>query len=224
MALELTPAEYVAAARERHSIRQYSDRQVESEKLAQLQKAIDRVNQEADLHIQMVTNEPSAFDSKLAHYGSFRGVQNYFALVGKKANDLDERLGYYGEQLVLLARHLGLDSCWVGLTFSKKKDIVKVGDDEKFVAVITFGYADGEPKHHKRKTFDQVTESMTTVPDWFRRGVDCALQAPTAVNQQKFKIGLHGEQPTFRVSGVGFFTKVDLGIVRFHFEVGRDAM
>lgn len=220
---ELSPAEYVAAARARHSIRQFSDRKVEPEKLQALQHAVDRVNQEGGLHIQMITGEPSAFDSRMAHYGKFAGVENYFALVGKKANDLDERLGYYGEQLLLLAVHLGLSGCWVGLTFSKKKQIVNVGDGEKFVAVITFGYAGGEPRAHKIKTFEQVTEPMAVVPDWFRRGVDCALLAPTAVNQQKFKIGLHGEEPTFRVSGFGPFSKVDLGIVRFHFEVGREA-
>ncbi|MEI3552822.1 MAG: nitroreductase family protein [Acutalibacteraceae bacterium] len=41
-------------------------------------------NQESGLHIQLVTNEPKAFDSFMAHYGKFKGVTNYLALIGKK--------------------------------------------------------------------------------------------------------------------------------------------
>lgn len=41
-------------------------------------------------------NEPKAFKGIFA-YGRFSGVNNYFVVSGKKADDLDERAGYYGE-------------------------------------------------------------------------------------------------------------------------------
>ena len=37
----------------------------------------------------------------MAKYGSFSGVRNYLTLVGKPADDLQGRIGYYGERLVL---------------------------------------------------------------------------------------------------------------------------
>jgi hypothetical protein len=37
-------------------------------------------------------------------------------LIRKKSDDLDEKVGYWGEQLVLLAQTLGLNTCWVGLS------------------------------------------------------------------------------------------------------------
>jgi hypothetical protein len=50
-------------------------------------------------------------DSMMAHYGKFIGVKNYIALVGPKSSVQEERLGYYGEQIVLKAQKLGLNTC-----------------------------------------------------------------------------------------------------------------
>lgn len=66
--------------------------------------------------MQLVTDKPNAFTGMMARYGSFRGVQNYIAVVGTKSDDLHERAGYYGERAVLLAQTLGLNTCWVALS------------------------------------------------------------------------------------------------------------
>ena len=42
------------------------------------------MNRESGLHIQLVRNEPKAFDGLVAHYGKFIGVTNYIAMIGKK--------------------------------------------------------------------------------------------------------------------------------------------
>ena len=56
-------------------------------------------------------------------------------------------------------------------------------------------------------------------PDWFLRGVDAALLAPTAMNQQKFMFRLENGRVSAR-AGLGFYSKVDLGIAKYHFELG----
>ena len=99
------------AMQTRHSVRSYKNIPLKPEDILTLQKEIDACNEEDGLHIQLVTNEPKAFDSFMAHYGKFSGVQNYIALIGKKSAGLEERLGYYGERLVLLAQTLGLNTC-----------------------------------------------------------------------------------------------------------------
>ena len=48
--------------------------------------------------MQLVLNEPKAFGSFMAHYGTFSGVKNYIAVIGKKSASLEERCGYYGEK------------------------------------------------------------------------------------------------------------------------------
>ena len=99
------------AIKERHSVRKYTDEPIPEGTLAVLRNKVWEINKEAGLHIQLVTDEPKAFSGIMA-YGSFSGVKNYFVMAGKKADDLDERIGYYGEQLVLLAQTLGLNTCW----------------------------------------------------------------------------------------------------------------
>jgi hypothetical protein len=203
----------------RHSVRQYRSRLIEPEVISKLQAEINQCNQESGLHIQLVTNEPKAFEGFLAHYGSFRGVQNYFALIGEKGHDLEEVCGYYGERLVLFAQQLGLNTCWVALTYSKVKSAFEISAGEKLCAVIALGYGENQGTPHKSKPLDQVVNVNGIMPDWFRDGAKAALLAPTAMNQQKFSLTLHGNQVSAK-AGTGFYTKLDLGIVKYHFELG----
>ena len=57
------------------------------------------------------------------------------------------------------------------------------------------------------------------LPDWFRAGAEAALLAPTAMNQQKFLFVLDGNKVSAK-AGFGFYTKIDLGIAKCHFEIG----
>src|SRR5699024_3204419 len=104
---------------ERHSVRAYEDKPLPSGVKSALEKKIKELNERSGLHIQLVTDEPKAFDSFMAHYGKFSGVKNYFAMVGRTDKDLQEKCGYYGEELVLYAQTLGLNTCWVALTYKK---------------------------------------------------------------------------------------------------------
>lgn len=137
----------------------------------------------------------------------------------KKAANLDERSGYYGQRLVLLAQTLGLNTCWIALTFSKGKSATVVAPGEKFVCAISLGYGTTQGVSHKVKSINEVSIAGSTVPDWFTKGVRSALLAPTAMNQQKFELTLYGDKVKAQATG-GFYSKVDLGIVKYHFEVG----
>ena len=132
--------EIMEAMKQRHSVRQYTDQRIEKEAAEKLQREIDACNKESGLHIQLVTGEPKAFDGFMAHYGKFSGVKNYIALIGKKGPKLEETCGYYGERLVLLAQQLGLNSCWVAMTYSKIKGAYEVKVGEKLCCVISIGY------------------------------------------------------------------------------------
>ncbi len=212
--------ELLEAIEARHSVRSYEDRQIEGEVLEKLQNKIEELNKESSLHIQLVLNEPKVFSSFLAHYGKFDGVKNYVAIIGKNDSLLEEKAGYYGEQLVLFAQTLGLNTCWVALTYKKIKDAYKINNDEKMQLVIAIGYGKTQGMAHaKRKTYEQVTNIKGEVPSWFVDGVNAALLAPTAINQQKFKINYDNGEVTITVA-IAPYAKIDLGIVKYHFEVG----
>lgn len=207
------------AMKARHSVRQYMDKPLEKKAVEELQAEIDACNQESGLHIQLVRNEPKAFDGFMAHYGKFSGVTNYIAMIGKKGPDLEEKCGYYGERLVLKAQQMGLNTCWVAMTYSKIKTAFRIDDGEKLCIVISIGYGKNQGSAHKVKTADEVVKGDGAQPEWFRAGVEAALLAPTAMNQQKFTFALSGNRVSVK-AGIGFYTKSDMGIVKYHFEAG----
>lgn len=221
----------------RHSVRKYIDKSIPQDVVDILQAKIEECNKLGNLHIQLVTNEPKAFKGKMA-YGTFSGINNYFAMVGKKADtstgsaqvSFCERIGYYGEQLVLLAQTLGLNTCWAGLTYNNIKEAYEKNKDEKLYCMIALGYCDDPGRKLKRKSAKDVSHSAVAedvIPEWFLRGVETALLAPTAVNQQKFHftylgtnakgIGMVKADRKFSIFG---YTKIDLGIAKLHFEIG----
>lgn len=210
------------AIRARHSVRAYTGQALVADVAKALQDKIDAVNREAGLHIQLVQNEPRAFQGRLAKYGKFSGVTSYIVMAGRKDATLDERTGYYGEQLVLLAQTLGLNTCWVGLSYSKIPDTYTLDDGEKVVCYISIGYGTTQGSAHKVKTVEQVSNATAGTPDWFRRGVEAALLAPTAINQQKFHFDFIAPDKVAarRLFSFVGYTKIDLGIAKLHFELG----
>lgn len=205
----------------RHSVRQYQDKPIEAEKVAQLQAAIAEANADGRLHLQLVTDEPDAFSHGLAKYGRFSGVSNYLVLVGRKGED--ELLGYRGERIVLLAQTLGLNSCWVGLTFAKQPDRYTIAAGEVMHGVVALGYGQTQGVQHPQKPMANYYKAHGTVPEWFLRGMEAAMLAPTAMNMQKFEFELLPDgrvAARTRFSLVTSYLKVDLGIVKCHFELG----
>ena len=209
--------EIIELMKERHSVRQYTDKKIEKEKREVLNALIAKINQKAGLHIQIIYDEPKCFNSMMAHYGKFDGVNNYIALVREKSKP-DEALGYYGEQIVLKAQELGLNTCWVAMTHGKSKAQIDKG--EKLVCLISLGYGKTAGAAHKSKKLSEVCNYKKDMPEWFLSGMEAALLAPTAMNRQKFYFELLPDNSIKITCGRGLYTKLDLGIVKYHFEVG----
>lgn len=205
----------------RHSVRSYKDKTIEKNVVDSLNELIKECNEEGNLNIQLVLNDSDTFDKFILHYGKLKNAKNYLAMIGKKGSGLEEKVGYYGEKLVLEAQELGLNTCWVAGTYSKGSVKAKIDKDEKLVCIIAIGYGENNGVPHKGKSFEDVSNSYE-VPDWYKKGIEYALLAPTAINQQKFKFKLvDGNNVSIKI-GIGTFTKVDLGIVKYHFELGAN--
>jgi nitroreductase len=211
----------------RHSVRAYTGQPLTADVVKVLEEKIRELNEKGHLHMQLIRNETKAFQGKLAKYGKFRGVNDYIVMAGQKSDDLDERIGYYGEQLVLLAQTFGLNTCWVGLSYSKVPGTYVLEAGEVIEAYISIGYGETQGVSHKIKRVEQVSNANDLTPSWFRQGVEAALLAPTAVNQQKFffeYIPARDGKPVRVLAKRNFsligFTQMDLGIAKCHFEIG----
>lgn len=200
----------------RHSVRQYKDITIEKEKRDVLDKLCEEINAQSGLNIQIIYDEPKCFNSMMAHYGKFSGVNNYISIVGKKTDsDIDEKAGYYGEKLVIKAQEIGLNTCWVALTHGKSK--ANIGKNEKEIVIISLGYGATQGTLHKNKDISMLAKVSDDDPQWYKDGVKGAMLAPTAVNQQKFFIERVGEEAKI-TAPKGMLTKLDLGIVKHDFE------
>jgi len=214
------------AIKSRHSVRHYVSRPLSQDIICTLQAKIDECNRKGRLHIQLVLNETKGFSGMLA-YGSFSGVENYLVMAGVQADDLDERIGYYGEMLVLLAEQLGLGSCWAGLSYRKVKGAYQLDGNEKIACMIALGHHNDPGRNMKKKSVHEISNADNATPEWFRNGAEAARLAPSAVNQQKFHFeyvppqrdGTHRVKAERRFSMIGY-TWMDLGIAKLHFEIG----
>lgn len=209
------------AIKQRHSVRQFLNKKIEGEVLDELRDEINKVRSETNLRFELVLNEADAFGK--SQYGNFENCKNYIAIIGNTTeNKLDEKAGYYGEKIVLKAQQLGLNTCWVALTYNKTEVSVKIKPTEQLVILIAIGYGVDGGHPRSSKSFNEVSLlEEANCPDWYKKGIEYALLAPTAINQQKFRFDLkNGNVVSARVYGLGFCTRIDLGIVKYHFEIG----
>ncbi|MDR2036098.1 MAG: nitroreductase [Coriobacteriales bacterium] len=217
--------EMIDAVRARHAVRNYQNKAIEPEKAEALQRAVEEYNAQFGLSIQLCLDDPQAFSNFLARYGNFKNVSNYFALVGPSSEGASlEKCGYCGQKLVLLAQTLGLNTCWVGLSYDKKKNAVKVKQGEKLHLVIALGYGETQGKASGSKPMSKLCRNANNeeFPAWFVAAMQASLLAPTALNHQKFLITLHKKRVEAQ-SLPGSYSRVDLGIVKCCFEIGAAA-
>ena len=207
------------AIKNRHSVRKYLPVPISAECREELENCIQECNEESGLRLQIIYDEPGCFDTFFTKYGMFENVENYIAVVGGKSlKDLAQRGGYYGQKIVLRAQQLGLNTCWVGGTFSRGKCSAKILPGEKLVCVIAVGYGASQGTPHKSKPVGKLCGvSRSDMPAWFKNGVTGAMMAPTAMNQQKFFITLEDNEAVITAKR-GFLTALDLGIVQYCFE------
>lgn len=219
--------ELIDAIKQRHSVRNYQERPIEADKAAAINRLIDECNRESGLHMQLVLEEPLAFSTGLFSYGKFTGVRNYLAVIAPKRGNHDEAIGYQGEKVALFMQTLGLNTCWVGLTFKNIKDAYALNDGEALKLVIACGYGEnnGVPHPQKKAMADLCRDKRGTgeaLPDWFTRGMEAVMMAPTAINQQKFLFTLLPDSRVETKAKFDFigYSHIDLGIAKYHFEIG----
>ncbi|SDB50207.1 nitroreductase family protein [Butyrivibrio sp. INlla16] len=210
----------IDAIKKRHSVRNYEDVKIEQSKVDKLNALIAECNKEGNLHIQFLEDAGKTFNKLLNKFMGLGSAPSVIACIGPDDDTLDERIGYYGERIVLTAQELGLNTCWAG-TYNSSNVKAEISDGERLAIVIAIGYGQDGGKPHKSKSMEDVISVKGDRPYWFNSGVEMALLAPTAINQQKFEIRLNEDNSVEFVDKGGILSKIDLGIVKYHFEVGK---
>ena len=218
------------AAKIRISRRAYIPELLSDEKKSALQKIIDGICERSGLRIILMENGEDCF-SLMKSYGMFSGVKSYFALAGRADDErLHEKVGYYGEELVLEATRLGLGTCWVAGSYDKASTDIGLADGEALVCVISVGeikeaenlkekFISGIIKT-KRKSASQMSKNLDSSPEWFKKGMDCVVNAPSARNMQPVVFEYTPDGVGTELLGSYSVNRIDLGIAEYHFELG----
>lgn len=216
----------VETIRERHSVREYDGKPLSRAEFDALGAVVEECARESGLDIQLVGDNPEVFNV-IARFGLIRGCRTHVAFVvdDAKAGDVaaDEVIGYWGQKIVLAAQDMGFNTCWCALC-SRKKSRAVVAPGKKIRLVIAVGH--GKTQGFSRKT--KSVEALSSVecakaPAWFAAAMEAAQLAPTAMNNQNFKITLLSDGKTVRIdapqSGLNV---IDEGIVRCNFEIAAN--
>lgn len=217
------------AAEKRTSRRKYIEIPIEASKLSAIAALISDINAESGLSVEFIPDASSAFKNMSRSMGWFKGVGAAFAMKGKITDRyLHEKIGYYGEKLVLECVRMGLGTCWVGGSYNKNAVPCTVQKDESLVLVITIGYVEktksfiekmmtGDDK--KSKSLSELLRSDSQPPDWVLKGMEMVLNAPSANNLQPVIFDFkHGLLSAGILHNTGF-ELVDMGIAKYHFEL-----
>lgn len=241
----------VETIRERHSVREYDGKPLSRAEFDALGAVVEECARESGLDIQLVGDNPEVFNV-IARFGLIRGCRTHVAFVvddakardatsganaaangatetdcvemrGARRTAVDEAIGYWGQKIVLAAQDMGLNTCWCALC-SRKKSHAVVAPGKKIRLIIAVGH--GKTQGFSRKT--KSVEALSSVecakaPAWFAAAMEAAQLAPTAMNNQNFKITLLSDGKTVRIdapqSGLNV---IDEGIVRCNFEIAAN--
>jgi len=219
--------DYLAAIENRQSRRAYTKEPIAAEKILYLQKTILTINSESGLSIAWLEDGSKAFTA-LKSYGVFKNVGSVIVLKGSRTvSDLSERIGYYGELLVLEATALDLGTCWIAGTYDKNSDLFSLGIDEELVSIIAIGNVPPEQTlkekliyrtvRRKSLTLEEFSTSEGETPQWFSDGIKAVQKAPSAVNSQRVRFHFAKEGITASVPGTWATDPIDMGIAKLHF-------
>ena len=134
--------------------------------------------------------------------------------LGISRRSFQRKLQNMSEKIVLKCQELGLNTCWVAMTHGKSKAEIRRG--QKLLIIISLGYGETQGVPHKSKSIAELGQADQKT-EWFEKGMEAVSFAPTAVNQQKFYFELKNGIVTAKSLG-GFYSKIALGIVKYHFE------
>lgn len=189
-------------------------------------------NPSANLHtIKPVTGVHCAPDADKPETGTRCHMDSAVQLVDPippEEAEIEEKVGYYGEQLALKLVQLGLATSWAVLD-DATTGWWELEPGEHVVWILAFGHpARAGAKHHS-KPLDSLCSlpaslgpdaTLADSPDWFQRGIAAASLAPTSLSQQPFHFTLEDAQTVSARVTPGLFAYVGLGCAKRNFEIG----
>lgn len=216
------------AIKNRISRRTFEKVHIDIQKRTTIITWINNINKLSGLTLQYIDDGSEAFKSMKKSYGMFKNVRSVILMKGLKTDiNLKEKIGYYGEELILDITDLGLGTCWVAGTFDESVFNIE-NEEEKLICVVPVGVIKSTTIkekavrsiiHRKVKGIEERVISDCDLPQWAMKGMEAVLLAPSAINTQKAKFIFKDNQMRAEIINDYKCDMIDLGIAKKHFEI-----
>ncbi len=235
--------------KERTSTRTYDGRALEADDLEKLNTYIDKVNNEINIkaRFKIVSNLGIGKEEskKLGTYGFISGANSYVVGIMDKNENNAIEFGYVFEKIILFATDLGIQTCWLGGTFSKEnfQQISGLNENEFIPIISPLGYKKEKRRvfeiamrasvgADKRKPWSELFFNKSMAPidekdvEQFKLPLEMVRLGPSASNKQPWRIIKDENMFHFficRTKGYGIagydMQRNDLGIAKCHFDL-----
>ena len=227
--------------KQRRSVRTYTKELLSEEYAGLLENYIQNLQAPLGVQARVILHrtKESSVQQKLGTYGYIGGASAYLMLIYEEGPLVEEGAAYLFEQVILYCTELGLGTCWLGGSFSRKdfKGLVTLKPNERLRIVSPVGYASNEKRwlesligadknHRSRKSFgtyffqnDFSTSLSEAAAGDYALPLEMVRIAPSANNSQPWRILMEENHFHFYYqSAIGGFSAIDLGIALCHFE------
>ena len=208
----------------RLSRRTYGEPLDEAE-IREINSLIQDINKKTGLTLFLETHAEEAFASKKYTKGFIHHATSVILMKGpSNLSNLKEKIGYYGEGLVLDLVDRNYGTCWVAGTMDRS--VFTEDDNETLVCVLIVGNVGVQDVPEKTvrsmirmsvKKPQEMIEGDTEIPEWIMHAMDAVVKAPSAMNRQKPFFRFSGGILTAEVPDDYVMDLVDLGIAKRHF-------
>ncbi|MCL1802780.1 MAG: nitroreductase family protein [Eubacteriaceae bacterium] len=217
------------AIKTRESRRAYQRLPLRKEDSDVIQALLSRYNAEAKLSFSLIEIDEELFTNYRRGKSSYKNIVNYVAL--SAAQGSDEKIGYYGELVMLEATAIGLGTCWITRTYDKAACAQKLdlGEGESLYGIIAIGYPSNKKTLREKATklmwqlgaaFSKPLKSIGEfAPEWAHEGMKCVSRSPSRLPRQPYTF-VFTEEGRVKAMPTNASRRIELGIALVHFEIG----
>jgi nitroreductase len=213
---------------------------VENSTLIYIQKFLSEFSPYPETRAVLVNQATDEiFKGAIGNLGKIKGAPAFIAFVGNIDDpNIQEKVGYLGEGVILEATASNLATCWVGGFF--RPEIASLlpgaGKKERVLVVTPIGYTReglsfeekimaGFGRNHQRKPLAELVSGLeeTNWPGGVKKALEAARLAPSAVNRQPWRFEVQADNITVAVDNLNdsynISKRLDCGIAMLHIEV-----
>ena len=222
------------------SVREFKNRSIENKYFNEITSYIKNSKKllpEINVEVKIFDNKDCY--EKLKHIAGYNGhmieAPSYAVILSDVKKGYIENSGYIGERLILKARDLEIDSCWITFNDSDAiKEKLDISSDKEVTAIIALGYENNKNTKNKSGSERLDVEKIVYMDEWGtntsvaeleERGLldafSYARMAPSTLNRQPWRFIIDGENIILAVKKDDFTSdyerSIDAGIAMLYF-------